>query len=104
MISCDTILIFYSKEAAGKPWPQFERDLASDIEMSAKQKGTIPPRIIYAVIDDALLPTVSESNRIAIMAKGKRFELVCEEIYHNILQLPKAPDSVDLSQWSEYIF
>ena len=64
----------------------------------------MPPRIIYVVIDEASLPSVSEYNRLAIMATGKRFELVCEENYHDILQLTKAPDSVDLSKWSEYIF
>lgn len=104
MIDCNVILIFYSKLCEGKPWPQFERELAADIEMSAKQKGTVPPRIIYIVIDDASLPSVSEANRLAIMATGKRFEFVCEEIYHNILQLPRAPGNVDLSKWSEYIF
>lgn len=104
MIDCDIILIFYSKQSEGKPWPQFERELAADIEMSAKQKGTTPPRIIYVVIDEASLPSVSEANRLAVMASGKRFEFVCEEIYHNILQLPRAPDNVDLSKWSEYIF
>lgn len=104
MKDCDIILIFFSKQSEGKPWPEFERELATDIEMSAKQKGTTPPRIIYVVIDEASLPSVSEANRLAIMARGKRFELVCEEIYHNILQLPKAPDIVDLSEWSEYIF
>lgn len=104
MTVCDIILIFYSKQSEGKAWPQFERELANDIEMSAKQKGTTPPRIIYVVIDEASLPSVSEINRLAVMARGKRFELVCEEIYHAILQLPKAPDMVDLSKWSEYIF
>lgn len=104
MTGCDIILIFYSKQSEGKPWPQFERELAADIEMSAKQKGTTPPRIIYVVIDEASLPSVSEANRLAVMASGKRFEFVCEEIYHNILQLPRAPDNVDLSKWSEYIF
>jgi hypothetical protein len=104
MTACDIILIFYSKQSESKAWPQFERELANDIEMSAKQKGTTPPRIIYVVIDEASLPNVSEVNRLAVMARGKRFELVCEEIYHAILQLPKAPDIVDLSKWSEYIF
>jgi len=104
MTDCDIILIFFSKQSEGKPWPKFERELATDIEMSAKQKGTTPPRIIYIVIDEASLPSVSEANRLAVMASGKRFELVCEEIYHNILQLPKAPDIVDLSKWSGYIF
>lgn len=104
MTACDIILIFYSKQSEGKAWPKFERELAADIEMVAKQKGTPPPRIIYIVIDEASLPSVSEVNRLAIMARGKRFELVCEEIYHNILQLPKVPDMVDLSKWSQYIF
>ena len=104
MTVCDIILIFYSKQSESKPWPQFERELASDIEMSAKQKGAAPPRIIYVVIDEASLPSVSEVNRLGVMAHGKRFELVCEEIYHAILQLPKAPDVVDLSKWSDYVF
>jgi hypothetical protein len=104
MTDCSIILILFSKECEGKPWPQFERELATDIQMSAKQKGTPPPRIIYVVIDEASLPSVSEANRLAVMAHGKRFELVCEEIYHNILQLPKTLDTVDLSKWSEYVF
>jgi len=104
MTACDIILVFFSKQCEGKPWPQFEQELASDIEMSAKQKGTTPPRIIYVVIDESSLPSVSEANRLAVMARGKRFELVCEEVYHNILQLPKTLDIVDLSKWSEYIF
>lgn len=104
MTECNIILIFFSKQCEGKPWPEFERELAADIEMSAKQEGTTPPRIIYVVIDEASLPTVSEANRLAVMARGKRFELVCEEIYHNILQLPKTLDTVDLPKWSEYIF
>lgn len=104
MKDCDIILIFFSKQSEGKPWPEFERELATDIEMSAKQKGATPPRIIYVVIDESSLPSVSEANRLAVMAHGKRFELVCEEIYHNILQLPKVPDTVDLPKWSEYIF
>ncbi len=104
MAECDVILVFYSKQSEGKPWPEFERELASDLEMSAKQKGESPPRIIYVVIDEATLPTISELNRLAVMAKGKHFELVCEEIYHNILKLPKETDDVDLSKWSDYVF
>lgn len=104
MKDCAVILIFYSKESKDKPWPEFERELASDLEMSAKQEGRTPPRTIYVVVDDTPLPSVTESNRIAVMAKGKRFELVCEEIYHNILQIPKATERIDLDKWSDYVF
>jgi hypothetical protein len=104
MKESDAVLIFYSKESKDKPWPVFEQELAADLEMAAKHEGRIPPRIIYVVIDDTPLPNVSESNKIAVMAKGKRFELVCEEIYHNVLQLPKPTDSFDLNKWSDYVF
>ncbi len=104
MQECEVILIFYSKESAAKPWPQFEREYAGDLEMNAKQEGKQAPRIVYIVTDNIPLPNISEKNRLAIMAKGKRFELVCEEIYHSILQLPKSADKIDLDQWSDYIF
>jgi len=104
MAQCDVILIFYSQQAKDKPWPQFERELAADLEMAAKQKGTSPPRTIYVVMDGAEFPSVTEANRLAVMAKGKRFELVAEEIYHNILQLPKPTEEIDLSKWSDYVF
>ncbi|MDD2778378.1 MAG: TIR domain-containing protein [Methanocellales archaeon] len=104
MSECNVILIFYSKDAKDKPWPQFEREMAGDLEMDAKKRKVPPPRIIYVVIDDTPLPSISEENRIAVMAKGKRFELVCEEIHHNILQLPRPPEKIDLSKWSKYEF
>ena len=104
MSECDVILIFYSKDSKDKPWPQFEQEMAGDLEMDAKKRKTKPPRIMYVVIDDTPLPSISEKNRIAVMAKGKRFELVCEEIYHNILQLPRPPEKIDLSKWSKYEF
>jgi len=104
MKDSNVVLIFYSKESRDKPWTQFEQELAADLEMTAKKEGVMPPRIIYVVIDDTPLPNITESNKIAIMAKGKRFELVCEEIYHNIMQLPRASDSVDLTKWSDYVF
>lgn len=104
MTECNVILIFYSKKSEGKPWPEFERELASDLEIAAKQKGNPPPRIIYVVIDESSLPSISEANRIAVKAKGKRFDLVCEELYHSILQLPKETETVDLSKWSDYVF
>jgi hypothetical protein len=104
MSKCNVVIIFYSKESKEKPWPEFERELASDLEMNAKQEGKKPPRIIYIVIDDTELPSIIEKSRLAIFARGKRFELVCEEIYHNILQLPRSPSEVDLNKWQDYIF
>ncbi|MBF0507854.1 MAG: TIR domain-containing protein [Deltaproteobacteria bacterium] len=104
MKECETILIFHSKKSADKPWPEFERELAADLEMAAKKEGRQPPQIIYVLIDDVSLPNVSEANKIAVVAKGKRFELVCEEIYHSILKLPKQSDAVDLSKWADYVF
>jgi len=104
MAECNVVLIFRSQRSKDKPWPQFEAELAADLEMDAKAKGTELPRIVYVVIDDTPLPTVSEKNKIAIMAKGKRFELVCEEIYHSILQLPRSAEKVDLQKWSDYVF
>lgn len=104
MKECEIVLVFYSRESKDKPWPQFERELASDLEMAAKQEGRKPPRIIYIVIDDTPLPSVTETNRIAVMTKGKRFELVCEELYHHILQIPKEPSQIDLKKWEDYVF
>lgn len=104
MSECNVILIFYSNKYKGKPWPEFEQELASDLEMEAKKKGSPPPLILYLMIDDSLVTCISESNKIHIIAKGKRFELVCEEIYHNILRLPKKTEPIDLSKWSNYTF
>lgn len=98
------VLLFHSFESKDKPWVQFERELVADLQMTAKTEGRVPPRIIYVVIDDTPLPGVTEKNKIAIMAKGKRFELVCEEIYHHILQLPRAGEEIDLSQWQDFVF
>lgn len=104
MKESDVVLVFHSDESKDKPWIEFERELASDIQMSAKKEGKTPPRIIYVVIDDTPLPGISEENKIAIMAKGKRFEFVCEEIYHHVLELPRAAESIDLSNWQYYKF
>jgi len=104
MKDCNVILIFHSQQSKDKPWPSFERELAADIEMEAKKEGKIPPRIIYFVVDNTPLPGISEKNRIAIMAKGKRFEYVCEELYHHILQLEREPEKIKLDKWKDYTF
>lgn len=104
MAECGVILVFYSEIAKDKPWTIFERELAADLEMDSKTKGELPPRIIYCVIDNTPLPTISEKNRLSIQAKGKRFELVCEELYHHILSLPRKPKEQDLKKWQDYTF
>ena len=104
MRDCNVILVFHSEQSKDKPWPTFERELAEDIEMEAKKEGKTPPRKIYFVVDNTPLPGISEKNRIAIMAKGKRFEYACEELYHHILQLEREPEKVDLEKWKGYSF
>lgn len=104
MSDCEIILIFYSIQSRDKPWVQFEREFAADIEMSSKMEGRKPPRIIYVVLDGTPLPSVSEKNRLAVMAKGKKFDIVCDEIYQNILQIPRTTPNVDLSTWSSFTF
>lgn len=104
MSGCEIILIFYSSLSKDKPWVQFEREFATDIEMSSKIEGRKPPRIIYVVLDDTPLPSISEKNKLAVMAKGKKFDFVCDEIYQNILQIPRTTPDVDLSRWSNFTF
>lgn len=104
MNDCKVILVCHSQQSKDKPWIQFERELAADLEMSSKEDGKEPPRIIYMVFDETPLPSISEKNRIAIMAKGKRFDIVCDELYQNILQLPRTTPDIDLSKWSNFTF
>jgi len=51
MATCSVILVFYSAESKDKPWTEFERELAADLEMEAKKRKETPPRIIYVIID-----------------------------------------------------
>ncbi len=104
MQQCDVVVMFYSAESKDKPWIQFERELASDLEMESKKEGQRPPRIIYFVMDETPLPSITEKNRIAVMAKGKKFEVVCVELYYGILEVSKDPKQIDLDKWSNYVF
>lgn len=104
MQNCDVTLIFHSLQSKDKPWIQFEDDFAHDLEMNAKIEKKTPPRIIYVILDDTPLPNVAEKQKIAVMAKGKRFELVCEEIYHHILNLPHSSGKIDLDKWKNVVF
>jgi len=104
MSSANVILIFHSERSKDKPWIEFEREFAADLEMDAKQAGKEPPRIIFVVIDGTRLPDATERNRLAIMAKGKLFEDVCQEIYDNILLIPRTSSDIDLEQFKDYRF
>jgi len=104
MQDCQAVIIFYSTFSKDKPWPDFERELASDLEIEAKKEGREPPRIIYVVIGDLGLPNITERNRIAVMTEGKKFPVVCDEIYRGILGLARDPQIVDLREWENYQF
>jgi hypothetical protein len=104
MQKCEVILVFHSEKSRDKPWIEFERDLASDLEMEARREKRSAPRIIFFVIDDTPLPSITERSRIAIMAKGRRFRQVCEELYNHIVGLTRSPDMIDLNKWEGYIF
>lgn len=104
MQECDVVVTFYSKDAAGKPWIEFESKLAKDLETKAKEEGKPPPRIIYFVMDETPLPEGTENVRIAVMAKGKKFEVICEELYYSILQISRSGNYVDLKSWTDFVF
>jgi len=104
MQTCDAVVIFYSSLSKDKPWPDFERELASDLEIEAKKEGRKPPRIIYVVIGKLDLPSITERNRIAVITEGKKFPIVCDEIYRGILGLSRSPQTVDLNEWENYEF
>lgn len=104
MTNCTVIIFFHSIKSKDKPWIELERELANALEMDSKQNGKEPPRILYVVMDNTPLPTAIEKQRIAIMAKGKLFGVVCDEIYRSILRLPGTTPDVDLSNWDRYQF
>ncbi|HLM57783.1 MAG TPA: toll/interleukin-1 receptor domain-containing protein [Pyrinomonadaceae bacterium] len=102
MQDCDVVLIFYS-ERSSRPWTQFEQTLAGDLEIEAQKGGRRPPRIIYFMLDETPLPSVTERNRIAVVAKGKKFQDACEELYRGIVQIPKEVGEIDLSEWVDKV-
>jgi hypothetical protein len=104
MAACDAVVIFYSDASKDKPWPEFERDLASDLQIEARKDGKTPPRVIYVVLGDLNLPSITERNRIAVMTKGKKFPLVCDEIYRGIVGLAREPQLVNLDRWMDHTF
>jgi hypothetical protein len=103
MMASDVILIFYSAQAKDKPWPEFERETAADLQMEARKAGNKPPRVIYVVVDDTPLPSPVQSNRLAVMAKGKTVKAVAEELYLQILQISRGTPPIDPAVWDRVI-
>jgi hypothetical protein len=104
MRECDRVLVFYSANSRNKAWPQFERELAEDLDIEARKKGKTPPKLIYVVLDDSELPDEVAKNRLSVYAKGKRFGAVCDEIYRAILGISGIPELIDLRKWDNYQF
>jgi hypothetical protein len=104
MTSCTIILLFYSKESKNKSWPQFEREVAKHLEFGAHPKGYPPPRLIFVVIDDTPLPDPSDANRIAIILKGKTFDVACQELYCELLKITKDTAQIDPDKWKGFVF
>jgi hypothetical protein len=103
MQASDVILIFYSGQAKDKAWPEFERETAADLQMEARKAGRKPPRVIYVVMDDTPLPSPVQSNRLAVMAKGKTVKAVAEELYLQILQISRGTPPIPPGVWDRVI-
>lgn len=103
MQECDVILVFYSEKSKDKPWAEFERDAATDLQMEAKKAGRKPPRVIYVVMDDTPLPSPVQSNRLAVTARGKTVRAVAEELYLHILQTSRGTPPIDPTIWDKVI-
>jgi hypothetical protein len=104
MSASNVVVICYSEKAKERPWIEFEQQLAGDMEMEAKASGRNPPRIMYLCFDKTPLPSVVERNRIAILAAGKRFPDVCEELYRQLLMIPLDDEESDPSSWQKFVF
>jgi hypothetical protein len=104
MGECNVILVFYTKRAEGKPWVEFERELVEDLVMEARKANREPPRLIYVCLDKTPLPDATQRNRIAVMASGRKFPEVCQEIHDQILQTPRTMSPTDLSKFEDYTF
>lgn len=75
-----------------------------DLDIEAKKQGATPPLLLYVTLDVTELPDETAKNRLAVIAKGRRFGEVCDEIYRGILQLPAVPELVDLTRWDNTRF
>jgi radical SAM enzyme (TIGR01210 family) len=90
MTECDTILVFFSTQSSVRPWPEFERKLAANLQQAAREKHQTMPMIIYLLLDNISLPAEQE-NRIAIHIAHRQFNDVCEEILRSLLSGPRHP-------------
>ena len=56
------------------------------------------------MIDNTPLPSSSQTNRIAVMLKGKTFGVACEQLYCEILKITKDTAQTDLEKWKDFVF
>jgi DNA-binding NarL/FixJ family response regulator len=103
MQTCDVILVFYSAKSKDRPWTEFERKAAAELQTEARKAGKQPPRVMYVVMDDTPLPTPAQTNQIALMAKGKTVKEVAEELYLQILQISRGTVPIDPEVWNQVI-
>ena len=80
------------------------RRIVEDLVMEAKKANREPPRLIYVCLDKTPPPDAAQKNRIAVLASGKKFPAVCQEIHDQILKSPRRSDGADLSTWEDYTF
>jgi hypothetical protein len=100
----DLVLIFYSQKSQNKPLTEFEYEPNDDLWKLEKISNNNSQKIIYIIVDGTTLPPALATNGLVVMAKGKRFEHVCNEIYSLILKSSKKPTTIDLQRWSDYKF
>lgn len=104
MAKSEVVIFVYSKHSSNREWPKYERELAINLEAQAREKGEKPPRLIYVIIDSVDFSKDLDRERIVILAKGKLFPDVCEEIFHAVLSMPGQSVQRDLSNWEHYRF
>ena len=104
MRACDVILVVLSAASSGRKWPTFEREFAKQLTHTAKREGLNPPQLIYVAIDDTPYPSDSATERLNIVAKGRNFPSVCDEIHRSILKIPGSKAEMNLDEFNDYVF
>ncbi|HEV3386844.1 MAG TPA: toll/interleukin-1 receptor domain-containing protein [Gemmata sp.] len=104
MSECDVVLVILSAASSVRPWPRFEREFANHLAQTAKGDCRKLPQVIYVVIDNTPLPTDSGSERMNVVAPGRSFPWVCDEIYRSILKIPRVNAEIILEDWKTFVF
>lgn len=90
ILESDKVIAVYSQRSKGRDWPAFEIRLAEERERGGQ---TV---LIYLVLDETPLPE-PDPNRIAVLAKGRTFGEVGEELLHGINEGGKQRPQVEVS-------